>query len=80
MDPLNPQAYANVANFFHNIQRFEEAMEMWKEAKDHTEDEDMQAYLESRRRLSQYGLYSIQRDRAYEGGQVCVCVCVRKSV
>jgi hypothetical protein len=45
-------------------------MEMWEETQKRSQDEKMKSYLGARKRFSEFGMYSKQRDTVYAKGQV----------
>lgn len=69
MDPGQPQAFANIAVFYLNSQKFEKSLEMWEKAKARVDDPGMLDFLEARIQHTKYGFASSRRDKAYNSGQ-----------
>ena len=72
LDDKEPQAYANMANFMHNIHRFDDAIKHWQSAADRTDEKKSRMYIMDRLKYSRFGKFSVGRDNAYKEGQVCM--------
>lgn len=70
LDKAHPQAHLNYATFLMNSNEFEEAIKLFKAAEKGVGN-DMRArgMIMSNVRRSQYGLYSMKRDAAYDHGK-----------
>jgi len=67
MDPSHPQAYMTGGTFFLNMNRFEEALDHWNEAKKRlAKGHHYQAHLDERIQHTQLGMVSVQRDQVYQ--------------
>eukprot|EP00039_Didymoeca_costata_P025499 m.13612 g.13612 ORF g.13612 m.13612 type:complete len:629 (+) comp4885_c0_seq1:136-2022(+) len=71
--PDEPQAYANMANFYHNSNKLYKAVTMWEAVLERLgtskEMENMRTMIVMRRRHSLFGAYSYDRDNSYKLGK-----------
>ena len=69
IDPDEPQAYFNMANFLLNTQHLEESIPLWQAAADRVGPGDMQNFLLQKKVYATFGVHSMRRDAAYKNGE-----------
>jgi hypothetical protein len=79
INPAEPQAYANMAQFCHNTNQLERAVNFWKLTLSAVKgDGQMEAMVRGRIKFSTYGMHSKARDDAYADGCVRALVSDRQ--
>ncbi|EGD83513.1 hypothetical protein PTSG_12129 [Salpingoeca rosetta] len=71
IDPHDPQAFANMAIYSYNSQRFDHCLEYWEQVLKRLSADDVQmhAVVAAKMRDCRFGRLSVNRDKAYNAGQ-----------